>query len=163
MRHLKGQRSPCLVKRCGLGGASAGPTRRAGTSEAPQPPTDLFLEVGGFDETYFAFFEDVDLGWRTWVLGYECWFIPDAVVYHRHHGTIERFGKPRERYLLERNALATIFKNYGDETLARTLPASTILAMLRGFHDEDSEIGDYRIDRDSASQEATCSFSGYPA
>ena len=87
------------------------------------------------------------------MLGYECWFIPDAVVYHRHHGTIERFGKPRERYLLERNALATIFKNYGDETLARTLPASTILSMLRGFHDEDSEIGDYRIDRDSASQE----------
>ena len=49
-----------------------------------------FLRVGGFDDDYFAFFEDVDLGWRTWVLGYECWFIPDAVVYHRHHGTIER-------------------------------------------------------------------------
>ena len=88
------------------------------------------------------------------MLGYECWFIPESVVYHRHHGTIDRFGKPRERYLLERNALATIFKNYGDETLARTLPASTILAMLRGFNDEDSEIGDYRIDRDSAGQDA---------
>ena len=111
-----------------------------------------FLRVGGFDEDFFAFFEDVDLGWRTWVLGYECWFIPESIVYHRHHGTIDRFGKPRERYLLERNALATIFKNYGDETLARTLPASTILAMLRGFHDEDSDIGDYRITADSAEQ-----------
>jgi GT2 family glycosyltransferase len=113
-------------------------------------PRKWFLSVGGFDEDYFAFFEDVDFGWRTWVLGYECWFVPESVVYHRHHGTIERFGQPRERYLLERNALATIFKNYGDDMLARTLPASTILSFLRGFHAEDSDIGDYRIHPDSA-------------
>ncbi|MDP9023104.1 MAG: glycosyltransferase, partial [Actinomycetota bacterium] len=105
----------------------------------------LFLDVGGFDQDYFAFFEDVDFGWRLWVMGYEVWFVPTAVVHHRHHGTIERFGEPRERYLLERNALATIFKNYGDDTLARTLPASVILSMLRGFFNEGSDLGDYRI------------------
>lgn len=116
-------------------------------------PRKWFLEVGGFDDDYFAFFEDVDFGWRTWVLGYEVWFIPESIAYHRHHGTIERFGRPRERYLLERNALATIFKNYGDDLLARTLPSSTILSFLRGFNDEDSEIGDYRITADSAGTE----------
>ncbi|MBW3561817.1 MAG: glycosyltransferase [Actinobacteria bacterium] len=105
----------------------------------------VFNEVGGFDEDYFAYFEDVDFGWRLWVLGYEVLFVPDAVMYHRHHGTVERFGEPRRRYLLERNALATIFKNYGDEMLARTLPASVILAMLRGFYNEDTDLGDYRI------------------
>src|SRR5207249_1502513 len=31
---------------------------------------DVFLGSGAFDEDYFAFFEDIDLGWRLWVLGY---------------------------------------------------------------------------------------------
>ncbi|HEX2028327.1 MAG TPA: glycosyltransferase [Nitriliruptorales bacterium] len=106
---------------------------------------ELFLQVGGFDEDYFAYFEDVDLGWRLWVMGHEVWFVPTSVLYHRHHGTAARFGDARRRYLLERNALATIFKNYGDDTLSRTLPASVILTMLRGFFDEGSDLGDYRI------------------
>ncbi len=108
----------------------------------------VFLDVGGFDDDYFAYFEDVDFGWRLWILGYQVWFVPTSVALHRHHGTASRFGDARRRYLLERNALATIFKNYGDDMLARTLPASVTLAMLRGFYDEDSDIGDYRIGSD---------------
>ncbi|MPZ89245.1 MAG: glycosyltransferase [Nitriliruptorales bacterium] len=106
---------------------------------------ELFLDVGGFDASYFAFFEDVDFGWRLWVLGHEVRYVPDSVVYHRHHGTIARFGYPRERYLLERNALATVFKNYGDEMLARTLPGTLVLALLRGLADPDTELADYTI------------------
>ncbi|MDQ3931616.1 MAG: glycosyltransferase family 2 protein, partial [Actinomycetota bacterium] len=113
---------------------------------------EIFLDVGGFDPDFFAFFEDLDYGWRLWVMGHEVWFVPTSVLYHRHHGTIERFGYPRERYLLERNALATIFKNYGDDLLARTLPASVILALLRGFFDTDSDLGDYRITSEKAEE-----------
>lgn len=98
-------------------------------------PTELYLGVGGFDESYFAFFEDVDFGWRLWVLGHEVHFLPTSKVRHRHHGTIKRFGYARERYLLERNALATIFKNYGDDLLARTLPGAVLLTMMRGLSD----------------------------
>jgi GT2 family glycosyltransferase len=115
-------------------------------------PRAFFLEIGGFDDDYFAFFEDVDYGWRVWTLGYETWFVPASVLYHRHHGTIERFGYPRERYMLERNALATIFKNYGDELLSKTLPASVVLSLLRGFYNEDSDLGDYRIGPDTEDQ-----------
>ncbi|WP_341250365.1 glycosyltransferase [Euzebya pacifica] len=98
-------------------------------------PTQLFLDVGGFDESFFAFFEDVDFGWRLWVLGHEVHFVPSSKVFHRHHGTIKRFGYARERYLLERNALATIFKNYGDDLLARTLPSAVLLTLMRGLTD----------------------------
>src|SRR5699024_5381652 len=84
----------------------------------------VFIETGGFDESFFAFFEDVDFGWRLWLLGYEVRYVPRSVVSHHHHGTVERFGYPRERYLLERNALSTVFKNWGDERLSRILPAS---------------------------------------
>jgi len=105
----------------------------------------LFLEVGGFDESYFAYFEDVDFGWRLWILGHEVTYVPSSVVYHRHGQTIKRFGYPRERYLLERNALATVFKNYGDELLARTLPGTLVLALLRGLSDDSTALPDYRI------------------
>ncbi len=109
---------------------------------------ELFRAVGGFDEDYFAFFEDVDFGWRLWLLGHEVAYVPSSKVYHRHHGTIERFGYARERYLLERNALATVFKNYGDEMLASVLPGTLILALSRGLRDLDVPLPDYRITDD---------------
>jgi GT2 family glycosyltransferase len=111
--------------------------------------TATFLDVGGFDESFFAFFEDVDFGWRLWLLGYEVRYVPSSVVHHRHHGTIERFGYARERYLLERNALATLFKNWGDDRLARILPASLILTIFRGLETEGLELGDFRIGDDA--------------
>jgi GT2 family glycosyltransferase len=40
------------------------------------------LEVGGFDEDFFCYFEDVDLGFRLRLAGYKCVYVPDAVVDH---------------------------------------------------------------------------------
>ena len=75
-------------------------------------PADVFERVGGFDDRYFMFFEDVDLGWRLWLLGYRVRYVPESLVFHRHHQSMTSFGAWREHYLLERNALFTIFKNY---------------------------------------------------
>jgi GT2 family glycosyltransferase len=93
---------------------------------------DVFREAGGFDERYFLLFEDVDLGWRLWLLGYRVRYVPASLVYHRHHATLDRYGSWYEQYLLERNALFTIFKNYDDENLRRALPAALALAVRRG-------------------------------
>jgi len=43
---------------------------------------DNFLEVGGFDEDYFCYAEDIDLGLRLRLRGYRCLRVPDAVVHH---------------------------------------------------------------------------------
>ncbi len=83
----------------------------------------VFLNVGGFDEKYFIYFEDVDLGWRLWVLGYKVVFAPDAVVYHHHHGTMRNFLDYRKRVLYKRNALYSVIKNYHEDSLRRVLPA----------------------------------------
>lgn len=93
----------------------------------------LFLDVGGFDDEYFAFFEDVDLGWRLWLMGYRVLYEPSSLVYHRHHGTAKRFGYERERFLLERNALYTILKNYEGDHLDKVVAASLWLTVERGF------------------------------
>ena len=43
---------------------------------------DDFLQAGGFDEDYFSYFEDVDLGFRLRLSGKKCLYIPEAVVLH---------------------------------------------------------------------------------
>src|SRR5439155_22205114 len=92
---------------------------------------EVFRAVAGFRERYFIFFEDVALFWRLWLLGHQVRFVPGSLVYHRHHTSMARFGSWREHYLLERNALFTIYKNYDDENLTRVLPAAVLLAVKR--------------------------------
>ncbi|HWE91574.1 MAG TPA: glycosyltransferase [Pseudonocardiaceae bacterium] len=95
---------------------------------------DVFREVGGFDERFFMFYEDVDLGWRLNLRGWRVRYEPTSVAYHRHHAsvsTVDGEDGARELYLLERNALAALYKNFSDETLARVLPAALALAIRR--------------------------------
>jgi GT2 family glycosyltransferase/glycosyltransferase involved in cell wall biosynthesis len=94
---------------------------------------DVWRAVGGFDERYFMFYEDVDLGWRLNLLGHRVRFEPASVAYHRHHASMTSLGPWREHFLLERNALFTMFKNYGDELLAAVLPAAMALSVRRGL------------------------------
>lgn len=43
---------------------------------------DDFLQAGGFDEDYFSYFEDVDLGFRLRLSGAKCLYVPEATVHH---------------------------------------------------------------------------------
>ncbi len=92
---------------------------------------EIFREVGGFDERFFMFFEDVDFGWRLWLHGYRVRYLPTSLVFHRHHATMGRHASWRESFLLERNALFTIFKNYDEEHLRKVLPAALLLGIRR--------------------------------
>jgi GT2 family glycosyltransferase len=92
---------------------------------------DPYLQVGGLDDDYFLFYEDVDLGWRYWLAGYRVRYAPKATIYHRHHGGTRRIEDERLAVLYERNALYTIYKNYDDRHLAAVLPAALLLAAER--------------------------------
>jgi hypothetical protein len=92
---------------------------------------DAYDRAGGFDDAYFAYYDDVDLGWRLRLLGCEIAVAHDAVVYHRHGATSRRFPDERKRFLMERNAIWTAVKCYEDETLARTLGPILLLAIRR--------------------------------
>jgi GT2 family glycosyltransferase/glycosyltransferase involved in cell wall biosynthesis len=91
-----------------------------------------FREVGGFDERYFSIFEDVDLGWRYWLHGYRVRFAPASVAYHPDCRQLLALGTGQQEFLRQRNALFTIFKNYDDENLARSLPGALMLSVRRG-------------------------------
>jgi len=103
-----------------------------GTGSALVVRRSAFEQVGGFDDRYFMFFEDVDLGWRLWLAGHRVRYVPRALVLHKHHASMSKLGAWREQFLLERNALFTIYKNYDDENLARFLAPALGLAVRRG-------------------------------
>ena len=50
----------------------------------------IFEELDGFDEKFFVSFEDVDLGWRAWILGYRVIIVPTSIVYHYGGTTIKK-------------------------------------------------------------------------
>jgi GT2 family glycosyltransferase/glycosyltransferase involved in cell wall biosynthesis len=102
-----------------------------GTGSAMFVRRSVFDRLGGFDERYFMFFEDVDLGWRLNLLGYRFAYEPASLAYHKHHASMASFGEYKETYLLERNALYTLYKNLGQEALNNTLSATLALAVRR--------------------------------
>ncbi len=73
-------------------------------------PREDFLAVGGFDEDYFAYHEDVDLGFRLRLRGLDCMLIPQAVV---HHIGSASSGKASDFaiYHGHRNLVWTFFKD----------------------------------------------------
>jgi len=91
------------------------PTAGAGLYRA-----SALAEVGEFDESFFAYLEDVDWGVRARLAGYESWYVPTAVAYHMGGATTgERsaffFG------LLQRNRVGVIVKDLPASLIARNL------------------------------------------
>jgi len=52
--------------------------------------SDIFEKLDGFDQKFFITFEDVDLCWRSWILGYRVLIIPTSIVYHEGGITIKK-------------------------------------------------------------------------
>jgi GT2 family glycosyltransferase len=90
-----------------------------------------FLDAGGFDEDFFMCYEDVDLGWRLWLLGHDVVFAPDARVFHRHHGSLDSVAAYRRQVLYKRNSLFTVLKNYDDRNVGTVLSA-VLLGTIEG-------------------------------
>ncbi|MGH3900275.1 MAG: glycosyltransferase [Pseudonocardiaceae bacterium] len=118
-----------------------------GTGAALLVRRDVFEQLGGFDERFFMFCEDVDLGWRLNLRGYRVRYEPRSVAYHRHHASLRGADPARETYLLERNALAALYKNVSDETLATVLPAALALVVRRATARGECDPAEFEMTR----------------
>ncbi len=106
-----------------------------------------FEAMGGFDEEFFAYYEDLDLGWRMWISGHATHYVPSAVAYHHHSHTSRRFPPATVRLLMIRNSLLACVKCYDDANLARVLPAVLALAARRAYLAGAVDDGALRIER----------------
>lgn len=70
----------------------------------------VFHELGGFDEDYFAHQEEVDLCWRAQNLGHKVYYVAKSHVYHLGGSTLSNMN-PKKTYLNFRNSLFSITKN----------------------------------------------------
>lgn len=94
---------------------------------------DLFTRLGGFDDDYFAYLEDVDFGWRAWLSGYRVLYDANGVIRHRSSATSDRLGSFERGVLFERNAAQTVIKNYGDAAF-REASGAVFLTLLHRLH-----------------------------
>ena len=82
--------------------------------------SSVFHELNGFDDTFFAHQEEIDLCWRMQLAGYKAFCCPQSVVYHVGAGTLPRGG--RKVFLNFRNNLVMMCKNLPIAELAWKLP-----------------------------------------
>jgi len=95
--------------------------------------------VGGFDPGLFAYFEDLELGWRLWALGRQVVAAPGARARHRGAATSSTMGNYRRGVLFERNALRVFYSTADAEHRAALGNAvlMTFLHRMVAFSAED--------------------------
>lgn len=71
----------------------------------------MLEEIGLFDESFFLYCEDTDLGLRARWAGWKCLYVPDAVVEHRYSHSAGQ-ASPLKAYYVERNRHFLIAKNF---------------------------------------------------
>ncbi|WP_276954233.1 glycosyltransferase family 2 protein [Enterocloster lavalensis] len=94
----------------------------------------VFEEIGYFDEMHFAYLEDMDVGYRAKLAGYDNVYCPDAVVYHVGSGTSgSKYNEFKVR-LAARNNVYLNYKNMPDWQLAlNAVPLAVGIWVMYGF------------------------------
>lgn len=90
---------------------------------------DMLKGIGLFDDSFFIFYEDVDLAWRAQRAGWRCRFAPDALVYHWHSAAMNAIPD-RKLFLLARNRFWCTLKNYPLPGLVAALPLIVLVESL---------------------------------
>ena len=91
---------------------------------------EMLDDIGLFDEAFFAYGDDADLGLRGRLAGWNCIYVPTAIVYHRHSATSGKFSAFKA-FLIERNRIWVAVKIFPLPLLLIS-PAFTLLRFA--FH-----------------------------
>lgn len=98
---------------------------------------EMLDEIGLFDESFFLYCEDTDLGLRARRAGWRCLYVPGAVVEHLYSYSAGR-ASARKAWLVERNRLRTVTRNFPASWLAASFGYSLcrylwhIVSIFRG-------------------------------
>lgn len=88
----------------------------------------VFQEIGYFDESHFAYLEDIDIGYRAQIYGYKNMYCPTALVYHVGSGTS---GSKYNSFKVKLSARNSIWLNYKNMPLLQLI--INLPALLLGY------------------------------
>jgi GT2 family glycosyltransferase len=86
---------------------------------------EVFEEVGGYNEQFYMYHDDVELSLKARLLGYDIILAPKSLVYHKY----EFSRSIRMLYYMERNRLMTLFLFYNFKTLLLISPALILIEL----------------------------------
>ncbi|HEY7562784.1 MAG TPA: glycosyltransferase family 2 protein [Gaiellaceae bacterium] len=90
---------------------------------------EAFVQIGGFDERFFCYYEDTDLAIRLRLAGHRCWYVPTAVVRHVGAATAGR-ESDFMLYHTHRNIVWTYAKNMPSPFVWLYLPEHVLINVL---------------------------------
>ncbi len=95
--------------------------------------TEVYKEVGGLDNLFFAHMEEIDLCWRLKSRAYDILCVPQSTVYHMGGGTLSKMN-PKKTFLNFRNNLFLIYKNVHSFRFLKIFIARLVLDGVAGFY-----------------------------
>ena len=72
---------------------------------------EMLEDIGLYDEDFFAYADETDMGWRAQLAGWKCIYNPKAVVYHFHSASAGTYS-PFKAFLVERNRIWVAIKSF---------------------------------------------------
>jgi len=94
--------------------------------------TSVFMQLNGFDESFFAHQEEIDFCWRAYNSGHQVYYLPSSEVYHVGGATLNE-ANPKKTYLNFRNSLYTLTKNLPKNKLMYVIITRLILDGIAGL------------------------------
>lgn len=102
------------------------------TGAAMMVRSAAFRKVGGFDGSFFAHMEEIDLCWRLLARGGEIYAVPQSRVYHVGGATLNK-SNPRKTFLNFRNNLLMLYKNLPHDELRSVMRIRAVLDYVAAF------------------------------
>ena len=93
---------------------------------------DLYHQLGGLDDSFFAHMEEIDLCWRLKNAGFKVYCCPQSWVFHIGGGTLPK-NSPRKTYLNFRNNLSLLVKNLPKHRVHRIILYRIFLDWVAAF------------------------------
>jgi len=92
---------------------------------------NIYHSIGGFDNKFFLYHEDVDICWRSWLSGYKVLYVPTSIVYHYGGGTAGKIESPFRIYHSQKSRLRCLLKNSEFKGIIKGLIATFIFDLYR--------------------------------